>query len=219
MFVRLLQRVSRCVLMCACTGLVLFACFGWHHDLFSEVAGRRTLGRADQKQAFLEPYPEATGTSQQAAAGRQHAAEEMPVCRLGLEPHECLADSRRWTRRMSAKGSAAASADARVQRIQAGSLGRSVLIVGSFYGATSLSGLQTWPNQTMPLIATRHVVGDEEVASNFVIEVQIDRPITLFFTGIIIPCMLMVNGVMLRVCNRKRLCTCSLFCHLRSNKS
>lgn len=145
------------------------------------------LRREGQNQASLGPYLETTGTVEQVAGG-----EEMPVCARDTEPHKCLADSRRWTRRIRTSTGVRTTG-----KIQAGSVGRSVLVVGSFYGAMSLSGLQTWPNQTMPLIAAQHLVGDEEVASHFVIEVQIDRPITLFFTGIIIPCMLMVSGMLL----------------------
>jgi hypothetical protein len=161
-------------------------------------AGRRLLGREGQQQAFRELLIVPQYTSKQVDTDRQHAIEGMPMCAPGREPHECLVDSRRWTRRMSGQFASRHFVSRTSGKIRAGSVSRSALVVGSFYGATSTSGLQTWPNQTMPLISVQHVVGSQEVASDFVIEVQINRPITLFFTGIIIPCMLMVSGVLLQ---------------------
>ena len=76
--------------------------------------------------------------------------------------------------------------------VKAGRVGAQANLVSStFDDAMTTDALSTWPNQTMPFLSIAHL-NLEENDQFFVIQVQVERPFTLFLVGIVVPCILMI---------------------------
>ena len=66
-----------------------------------------------------------------------------------------------------------------------------------YYTKNSLPFLEYAYVQTMPFLSVKHLIHREETSGFFVIQVQVDRKSTIYLTGIIIPCILMVTMTLL----------------------